>query len=235
MDMLCVAAQHDPIGYLGTLETLITSGTAQVAAVSEAEFRSAMAELERKGVCSRDRHGRIYSRRMVRDAQRRAVARKNGGKGGNPRLSKQRTISPPDKGEVKAEVNPQYQSPYSNKPVVSTARAPLLTACEAMGVDLEALRLKPSWMMFGDFYLDLVGQGCLPERDIWPTIARLKARHRRVPTSPLYFKTAILQSRDAHAVEATVSPQEVAERLALFAREGVWSSKWGPRPDEVSP
>ena len=45
-----------------------------------------LAELELNGVFSRDRRGRIYSRRMVRDAKRSEEGRKHGRLGGNPSL-----------------------------------------------------------------------------------------------------------------------------------------------------
>jgi hypothetical protein len=58
-------------------------------------------------VFSRDRHARIYSRRMVSDAKRAAIARKNGKTGGNPSLTKDRRIpaqdNPLDKGELKTQ------------------------------------------------------------------------------------------------------------------------------------
>ena len=111
----------------------------------------------------------------------------------------------------------------------------MLRACQAMGIELETLRAKPAWMMFGDFFVELCRQGCDPERDIWPTIARVRARGV-MPSSPAYFKAAILEARDRHAgggayVASRASPRESAERMEAFARDGVWSSKWGPRPE----
>lgn len=53
-------------------------------------------ELESRAVFSRTRKGVIYSRKMVRDAKKAETARKNGKKGGNPTLSKQRKVSPSD-------------------------------------------------------------------------------------------------------------------------------------------
>ena len=70
MDMLCVAAQHEPVGYLCVNgESLEACDMARIAGVEEALATSLMAELARNGVYSRDRRGRLYSRRMVRDAQ----------------------------------------------------------------------------------------------------------------------------------------------------------------------
>jgi hypothetical protein len=232
MKLLCVAAQHDPIGYLCVNdESLSPSDIARIAGVGQGKAQSLIAELERNGVFSRDRHGRIYSRRMVRDAKRQALASKNGARGGNPSLSKQRKIRPGVKGEVNPPDNPRSQSPDSISQASSGRLAPLLRACQVMGIEVEALRRRPAWMLFGDFFAELVRLGCDAERDIWPTIARVRARGV-VPSSPLYFKAAILEARDAHggAVAVRVSPQALAERMEAFARDGVWSSTWGPRP-----
>ena len=231
MDLLCVAAQHDPIGYLCVNgESLTTSDMARIAGVSEAEVVSLMAELIRNGVCSRDGKGRLYSRRMVRDAQRAALSKKKGQIGGRVSRDKQRGIFEPSKGAFE----PRVQTPEA-KPAVA-ARAPLLLACQVMGIGMETLRRKPAWMAFGDLFAELVGQGCNAELDIWPTIASVHGRSRVLPASPRYFKAAILDARDKRVAEAAPSPASARawdERLAVFEAEGVWSSKWGPKPGEA--
>lgn len=113
MRMLCLAAGGEPFGYLvmngkGLSETDI----AKLAGASESEVSILMAELADKGVFSRDRHGRIYSRRMIRDAKNQAESKKNGKRGGNPTLCKTTTKS--------QGVNPPFkprdntQEPYAN-------------------------------------------------------------------------------------------------------------------------
>lgn len=98
MRMLCVAAEHDPIGYVAVAgRGLELPGLARVIGADESEVQILLGELERNGVFSRDRKGRIYSRRMVRDAKKAATARKNGKKGGNPSLSNINSISASDK------------------------------------------------------------------------------------------------------------------------------------------
>lgn len=87
MDMLSIAGAHDPIGYVAVAgRGLDETAIARMTGVSESEVHALLGELERNGVFSRDRHGRIYSRRMVRDARKAAIARKDGAKGGNPKL-----------------------------------------------------------------------------------------------------------------------------------------------------
>jgi hypothetical protein len=108
MEMLCIAAEAQPTGYLLVNgRTLSTTGLALLTGAPEAEIQSALAELGAAGVYSRDRKGRIYSRRMVRETKRAAVARKNGKLGGNPSLRKLSEKPPPDNPPVKAGDKPQ--------------------------------------------------------------------------------------------------------------------------------
>ncbi len=243
MDMLCVAAQQTPVGFLSANgEPLSPSDVARIGALSEAEAAALIGELERNGVFSRDRKGRIYSRRMVRDERKRRCAAKNGSKGGNPSLLNQTEISPPDKGEVKAGVKPISQSPRSKTPEAKSpgsespadsASAAIARAAKAMGATAEALQRKPGWLRFGEFLGEIASQGCDLERDVWPAIERVSARAKRMPDTPHYFRAAILEARDArlggHAPKAA-SAAEHADRLAVFERHGVWSSQWGPKP-----
>lgn len=85
--MLCIAAQHDPIGYVAVNRVgLDPEGIARIVGVGVDECRSLMDELSLNGVFSRDRYGTIYNRRMIRDEKKAAMARKNGKLGGNPML-----------------------------------------------------------------------------------------------------------------------------------------------------
>jgi hypothetical protein len=108
MRMLCIASAHDPIGYVAVAgRALDTTAIARMTGGSEGEVQTLLDELDRNGVFSRDRTGRIYSRRMVRDARKAAEARKFGKRGGNPSLcqdkEKPQTLNPP----VKAPLKPQ--------------------------------------------------------------------------------------------------------------------------------
>lgn len=87
MRMLCICANGDPHGYLTIAgNPLDVRGVAQGVGIPETEAETLMAELDRWGVYSVDSRGRIFSRRMVKEAQRRAKLKKNGEKGGNPNL-----------------------------------------------------------------------------------------------------------------------------------------------------
>lgn len=123
MRMLCIAASHDPTGYvcvagrsLGVTDLAILTGA------SETQVGVLFAELDRNGVFSRDRTGRIYSRRMVRDSKVAAMNRKNGKLGGNPNLRKdtgnQQPVNPP----VKPRHKPH--KPLASRRVGASSEAP---------------------------------------------------------------------------------------------------------------
>ena len=89
MRMLCIAAAHDPIGYVAVAgRGLDETSLARMTGCQESEATILLGELDRNGVFSRDRHGRIYNRRMIDDAKKASIARKNGKNGGNPTLRK---------------------------------------------------------------------------------------------------------------------------------------------------
>lgn len=106
MRMLCVAAESSPTGYV-TINgrNLGVTDIARLAGVTETEASALIDELDRNGVFSRTRTGAIYSRRMVRDSKRIATLQKNGKKGGNPSLCKDREklglVNHMDKGQDK--------------------------------------------------------------------------------------------------------------------------------------
>jgi len=88
MRMLCVAAAHEPIGYVAVAgKGLDGTSLARLTGCPESELAGLLGELEQNAVFSRDRQGRVYSRRMIADARKARAARRNGLKGGNPSLS----------------------------------------------------------------------------------------------------------------------------------------------------
>ncbi|WP_210237674.1 hypothetical protein, partial [Mesorhizobium sp. M4B.F.Ca.ET.150.01.1.1] len=70
---------------------------ARLSGCPEAELGALLAALEQNRVFSRDRRVRVYSRRMIADARKARVARRNGLKGGNPSLSRESAFSASDK------------------------------------------------------------------------------------------------------------------------------------------
>jgi hypothetical protein len=106
MRMLCIAAEHD--GYVAVNdEALDDEALASIVGKPVEQVSECVAELERRGVFSRDRRGVVFSRRMINDRKRRDKAKEWGRKGGNPTLRKQRENSGEDKGGVKADVKPR--------------------------------------------------------------------------------------------------------------------------------
>ena len=249
MDMLCLAAQAEPQGYLAKDgEPLEPKRIARNASMSEKEAVRLIAELEGEGVFSRDARGRIYSRRMVREARFVKQARKSGLRGGNPTLCRtkeiSRTLKGRDKAPLTAPVHPISQSPDArlHAPAVvqsgpQASRFLIERAAAALKTPIERLMRKPAWLVFGDMVGELAAQGCEAERDVWPTIARIASRMAEPPASPAYFRQAILEARDERLARGpsrtAASGLEWEDRLAVFAAEGAWSSRWGPKPGEA--
>lgn len=116
IDMLCIAAQSDPIGYLTVKKVPLTvNDIARMCGGSEPETGTLIAELERNGVLSRDRNGTIYSRRMLRDDKKARTAHKNGKLGGNPTLRNDSDIFASDNPKDKPEVKPHIPLATSQK------------------------------------------------------------------------------------------------------------------------
>lgn len=122
MRLLCIAAKAEPFGFiLINGHPLDATGAARLAGVTEGEAAALIQELEHNGVFSRDRKGRMFSRRMVKEAAISAKNRKNGKKGGNPRLSvsdcniieNQESVNPPLKPPLKPPL-PLSTSPHSD-------------------------------------------------------------------------------------------------------------------------
>ncbi|HEX2752343.1 MAG TPA: hypothetical protein VHP34_04415 [Alphaproteobacteria bacterium] len=120
IEMLCIMAESDPTGYLTVSGTALEmTSLARLTGGTESEVNSLLDELERNGVFSRNRNGRIYSRRMIKDAKKSGIAQKNGKNGGNPTLRKQKGNAALDNLKDKTHVKPQkpearYQSKRKN-------------------------------------------------------------------------------------------------------------------------
>lgn len=85
--MLYIAHHGEPYGHLSVNGSVIpTDKLARMCFTAPEEFGLLVTELDQAGVFSRTPDGVIFSRRMVRDAQRSETARKNGARGGSPLL-----------------------------------------------------------------------------------------------------------------------------------------------------
>jgi hypothetical protein len=98
MDVLSIAAQNDPIGYVDLTGADFFDLMSRISGVSEADAKKYTAELEKNGVFSRDRYGRLYCRRMVRDNAKLQEAIKSGRRGGRISRDKKKGIFKPSEG-----------------------------------------------------------------------------------------------------------------------------------------
>lgn len=115
MRILCRCAKGEPYGTLTVKgSALDMDGIARAAGRPAAEVAPLLAELETWGVFSRDRKGRIYCRRMVRDAKKIRTAQRNGKKGGNPALCAASRIPPSDNPGSGTGITP-FQSPEARR------------------------------------------------------------------------------------------------------------------------
>jgi hypothetical protein len=102
VEMLCLMHEAVPYGSLLINGARIDKKRlASLAGISEKECTVLLLELEGFGVFSRDDDGTIYSRRMRRDNEKALEDKRNGGKGGNPKLKA--GVNPPVNGEDKAQ------------------------------------------------------------------------------------------------------------------------------------
>lgn len=239
MDMLCFAAQAEPFGHVAEGDApLPVEDIADLARVNLGTAKRLIAELERRRVFSRDDKGRIFSRRLLRDAAAIARLRKNGSKGGNPSLINGGARCLDNQADNQTDIQaviPQKPESRIQSPIAG-AVSPIARAARVMGVPEGQLRRRSGWMIFGDMMAGLLADGCEVERDVWPTIERIGKRMSEPPASPLYFRAAILDARDRRLSGGgphAAGLLEWEDRLAVYAAEGAWSSRWGPKPGEA--
>lgn len=229
MDMLALSVRSEPVGVLADGHaTLMPADIARLVGMRKESVARLIGELERNGVFSRDEHGRIYSRRIVREHGARRVNKANGARGGNPQLAAKNASAPdnPHKLEVKSQESevtsqqsprdaaapqdpaapPGTAAPVTPSPQPGQRRTQLPRAVAAMGTTMDAIYRKMGWMAFDDTFANWLEQGCDAERDIWPTIAALTAKRGAVPASPNYFAGAIREARDRRTAFALPKP-----------------------------
>lgn len=120
MRLLCIAANHEPYGHVPqSVRPDFTSWMSAIIGQPAADLEILLSELEQNAVFSRDKTGRIYSRRLVRDEKMSRLNQKNGKKGGNVTLcnirGKSQGVNPP----LKPPDKPHY-IPISPNPKEST-------------------------------------------------------------------------------------------------------------------
>lgn len=149
MQMLCIAADADPIGYVTVGgRPMGATDLARQTGASEAEVRTLLDELDRNGVFSRDRKDRIYNRRMIRDAREAERNRKNGKKGGNPSLAQPNDDKEENSRGITPRITPEPEARSQNKDfkkvVLISPRADARSSASAQTIETKAAK-KAVW------------------------------------------------------------------------------------------
>lgn len=248
MRMLCIAAGASPTGYVSVNgNALDETGIARLTGAEVSEVVNLLAELERNGVFSRDRQRRIYSRRMIRDAKKRAAAQKNGKMGGNPTLGNQREIPSSDKGQDKGHVKTQEPeaSIQEDKSLAQQQAAPPAAAApnrfdrlldqllEANGISGFRTERSPGLANLAAI-IGLIEAGFDLEADI---LASIRQKPNPQARTWGYFEGQIRDYRDTRLrISKQAAPQPAAEdwskRMEFFRKDGTWVHAWGPKPGE---
>jgi hypothetical protein len=107
-DMLCLMFESDRKGYLCVNGKPVSAAVlARMTGGTTDEVSQLLTELEASGVFSRTEHGMIYSRRMVRDENKRQLCKEAGKRGGNPVLLNGSTLKGHSKGSPRVGVKPK--------------------------------------------------------------------------------------------------------------------------------
>lgn len=212
MRMLCVAAEAEPYGYVMVNGIpLDASGIARLAGETKATVDGLLSELEARGVFSRDRRGCIYSRRMVRDEKNSEKNQKNGKKGGNPSLRKQKGFSewdnPPDKPGDKTHM----PIANSHKPESSSAREPMTNHHRIVAADL----------------MDR-GKGRL---STWETRFLEDICAKSTITPKMQATLDGMATKVGFNIETVMA--QWRKRLETARKLGQWDVKWGPPPMRI--
>lgn len=139
-DMLCLMHESDRRGYLQLNSKPVTAEQlARMTGGSTDEVSCLLQELESSGVFSRTEHSVIYSRRMVRDEQKREKCVEAGRRGGNP------TLKGGGKGQFKGRAN-RKPTPSSSSSISSSSPASAGDNPLPPFVD-HAERDEPDWMI----------------------------------------------------------------------------------------
>lgn len=108
IEMLCLMHEATPYGQLLVSGQSPTDAQLSVlVGIPSGQLPDLIGELEAAGVFSRTRQGVIYSRKLSRMAKKAATARKNGQRGGNPNLRKQKGNQASDNQKDKEHDKPQ--------------------------------------------------------------------------------------------------------------------------------
>lgn len=241
MRMLCVAAEATPTGYVAVGgNALDETGIARLTGAGLSEVADLLGELERNGVFSRDRHHRIYSRRMIADAKRRAIAVKNGKNGGNPTLRKHTDNPPSDKDADNGLDNTQEPEAKSQKNIEPLAQQPIAAAPREKVPDLvdrlaEAAGIRgnlSTGLAFAGEILGLLDAGFDLDRDVLPAIrAKPNPRARSWSYFIPQIRDAVARRSAAASIPKPIAPTfDWSAALEVYRTGTPWPHGWGPEP-----
>lgn len=254
IDLLCIAATADPTGYVVLNgRPLIASDIARLTGGVASEVEILLDELERNGVFTRDRHGRIYSRRMVRETRNAKTNRENGRKGGNPSLRGKKENSGPDNPPVKPGDKTQKPEARNQKPASASSSTDLRKLIAAAFQELAPNRLVPDtnraavWLAQGydaELILSVIREGLARKPDIGSLSyfdRRLEETHGAPhlaagPSEPGRPTVVGLRPRDPSAPAPLPDPAKIRRGQIQIAAEhfrGRWHPNWPntQRPD----
>lgn len=240
MDMLCIAASHDPIGYVAVAgRALDSTAIARMTGGAESEVAPLLDELDRNGVFSRDRHGRVYSRRMVLDAKKAKIASQNGKKGGNPSLGKSEGNPASDNPGLKAGVGDGVK-PHLPLPTIQKNPVPDGTDGEPSDDPIDRYREMPiatgGWRLALHVLMD---RGGMAESKARTFLGSLKAAglegagfweigeaawKANTPQPLPYMKQAAERLLEQALGSGIVAPSERQQRA--------WAEDWRERPHQ---
>ena len=163
-----------------------------------------LAELELNGMFSRDRRGRIHSRRMVRDAKRSEEGRKHGRLGGNPSLRGRKgdpaTLNPRDNPPVNpggSTQNPEARNQRSSR---TSDPSPGHVPAEVNGWKVASVAEQCRALLdVGDLRFpglpgavaELLVEGADPDRHIYPAMRSVARRGVEGVGSVRYLAAAV--------------------------------------------
>lgn len=243
-EMIGLMHEAEPYGHLVQGgRAMDYDGLSRVIAVDVGDVKRAVKELERRGVLSRTTSGVIYSRRMIRDEEKRKTLRENGALGGNPVLKNQ-----PD--SLTLDNQPDIQ-PVKAKRIKSTESKIEAIASVADG-DV-ARSYHPAFLLAWGAYPHTKGRSSRPRSyGPWRKAAKAVgsatrlhgaieqfAKLGREPKADCGAKGFHLWLRDAlyeDWLTDASGPGEftAAQRLELYRTSGQWRPDWGDRPDEAA-
>lgn len=236
VELLAVMQKSERVGYLLVNGKAPTErALAVLCGATPREVSKGLLELEDAGVFSRDDAGVIFSRRMVRDEERAARDKANGGKGGNPRLKP--GVNPDDKGGDKAQ---KLEARYSDTNV-SGAAAPI-------DADQKAWREAVSVLTAGDRMTEpkarslfgrLLSENGIAAKAMLPALAKCIEIGTQDPAAYLRKAAQGVSDRRSGGTPAPLPAQPEGGEInwplwaAAWKRDRTWPvSILGPTPNE---